>query len=124
MLFRRRKPDGFLERVRTYLWPRRSFSRSLQYFSKRILRLKATPHAVAADPILNQALVPIASTANGSICSSVGGVDANGCIAVYSTARGPALGGTRMWAYATEDDALGDALRLGKAMAYKAATPV
>ncbi|UVK38083.1 DUF2062 domain-containing protein [Mesorhizobium sp. AR10] len=48
MLFRRRKPDGFFERVRTYLWPRRSFSRSLQYFSKRILRLKATPHAVAA----------------------------------------------------------------------------
>ncbi|MBZ9898237.1 MULTISPECIES: DUF2062 domain-containing protein [unclassified Mesorhizobium] len=48
MLFRRREPDGLLERVRTYLWPRRSFSRSLQYFSKRILRLKATPHAVAA----------------------------------------------------------------------------
>jgi len=48
VLFRRRKPDGLLERVRTYLWPRRSFSRSLQYFSKRILRLKATPHAVAA----------------------------------------------------------------------------
>jgi glutamate dehydrogenase/leucine dehydrogenase len=42
-------------------------------------------------------------------------------IAVYSTARGPALGGTRMWAYETEDDALADALRLGKAMAYKAA---
>ena len=42
-------------------------------------------------------------------------------IAVYSTVRGPALGGTRMWAYATEDDALADALRLGKAMAYKAA---
>ena len=42
-------------------------------------------------------------------------------IAVYSTARGPALGGTRMWPYATEDDALADALRLGKAMAYKAA---
>lgn len=48
VLFRRRKPDGLYERVRTYLWPRRSFSRSLQYFSKRILRLKATPHAVAA----------------------------------------------------------------------------
>jgi leucine dehydrogenase len=42
-------------------------------------------------------------------------------IAVYSTARGPALGGTRMWAYPNEDDALADALRLGKAMAYKAA---
>ena len=30
------------------MWPRRSFSRSLQYFSKRILRLNASPHAVAA----------------------------------------------------------------------------
>ena len=42
-------------------------------------------------------------------------------IAIYSTARGPALGGTRMWAYPNEDEALADALRLGKAMAYKAA---
>ena len=42
-------------------------------------------------------------------------------IAVYSTALGPALGGTRMWPYATEEDALADVLRLGKAMAYKAA---
>ena len=42
-------------------------------------------------------------------------------IAIYSTARGPALGGTRMWKYANEDEALADALRLGKAMAYKAA---
>lgn len=48
MLFRRREPDGLAERVRVYLWPRRSFSRSLQYFSKRILRLKSTPHSVAA----------------------------------------------------------------------------
>ena len=48
MLFRRRNPDGLFERLRTYVWPRRSFSRSLQYFSKRILRLNATPHAVAA----------------------------------------------------------------------------
>ncbi|SIT58764.1 hypothetical protein BQ8794_60073 [Mesorhizobium prunaredense] len=30
VLFRRRKPDGLLERVRTYLRPRRSFSRSLR----------------------------------------------------------------------------------------------
>ncbi len=34
--------------MRTYLWPRRSFSRSIQYISKRILRLKSTPHSVAA----------------------------------------------------------------------------
>jgi uncharacterized protein (DUF2062 family) len=48
MLFRRRESEPFRERVRVWLWPRRSFSRSVQYFSKRILRLNATPHAVAA----------------------------------------------------------------------------
>lgn len=48
MLFRRRKPATLWERVRTYLWPRRSFSRSILYFVKRVLRLTATPHAIAA----------------------------------------------------------------------------
>ncbi len=48
MLFRRRKPAGFWERTRVFFWPRRSFSRSFQYFGKRILRLSATPHAIAA----------------------------------------------------------------------------
>ncbi|WP_202351399.1 DUF2062 domain-containing protein [Mesorhizobium sp. 113-1-2] len=48
MLFRRRNPDGLFERLRIYMWPRRSFSRSFQYVSKRILRLNATPNAVAA----------------------------------------------------------------------------
>jgi len=48
MLFRRRKTESLGERVRLWLWPRRSFSRSLQYFSKRILRLNGSPHAVAA----------------------------------------------------------------------------
>jgi uncharacterized protein (DUF2062 family) len=48
MLFRRRQTESFGERVRVWLWPRRSFSRSLQYFSKRILRLNGSPHAVAA----------------------------------------------------------------------------
>ncbi len=42
-------------------------------------------------------------------------------IAIYSTALGPALGGTRFWKYSSEDAALTDALRLSKAMAYKAA---
>lgn len=41
-------------------------------------------------------------------------------IAVYSTALGPALGGTRIWPFAGEDEAFFDALRLAKAMAYKA----
>jgi uncharacterized protein (DUF2062 family) len=48
MLFRRRRPEGFFNRVRTALWPRRSFVRSFQYFIKRVLRLTATPHAIAA----------------------------------------------------------------------------
>ncbi|OQM73542.1 DUF2062 domain-containing protein [Manganibacter manganicus] len=48
MLFRRRVSESYWERFRLWLWPRRSFSRSLQYFLKRIFRLKATPHAVAA----------------------------------------------------------------------------
>lgn len=40
-------------------------------------------------------------------------------IAVYSTALGPALGGTRFFPYANEDDAVRDALDLSKGMAYK-----
>lgn len=40
-------------------------------------------------------------------------------IAVYSTALGPALGGTRFYPYATEDDALHDVLDLSRGMAYK-----
>jgi valine dehydrogenase (NAD+) len=42
-------------------------------------------------------------------------------IAIYSTALGPALGGTRFYPYATEEAALVDVLRLSRAMAYKSA---
>ncbi len=42
-------------------------------------------------------------------------------IAIYSTALGPALGGTRFFPYADEAAALSDVLALSKAMAYKAA---
>jgi valine dehydrogenase (NAD+) len=40
-------------------------------------------------------------------------------IAIYSTALGPALGGTRFHPYASEADAVHDALELSRAMAYK-----
>ena len=43
-------------------------------------------------------------------------------IAIYSTALGPALGGTRFHAYASEEAALADVLDLSRAMAYKNAT--
>ncbi len=42
-------------------------------------------------------------------------------IAIYSTALGPSLGGTRFYPYATEADALHDVLNLSQGMAYKAA---
>jgi uncharacterized protein len=48
MLFRRRTRESLLQRFRVHLWPRRSVGRSAQYFWKRILRLHATPHAIAA----------------------------------------------------------------------------
>jgi valine dehydrogenase (NAD+) len=42
-------------------------------------------------------------------------------IAIYSTALGPALGGTRFYPYADEAAALTDVLNLARGMAYKAA---
>ena len=42
-------------------------------------------------------------------------------IAIHNTVLGPGLGGTRMWKYATEADAINDALRLSRGMTYKAA---
>lgn len=42
-------------------------------------------------------------------------------IAIHDTTLGPALGGTRMKSYASEEDALMDACRLARAMTYKAA---
>jgi leucine dehydrogenase len=42
-------------------------------------------------------------------------------IGIHSTALGPALGGCRMYPYASERDALIDVLRLSRGMTYKAA---
>jgi leucine dehydrogenase len=42
-------------------------------------------------------------------------------IAIHDTSNGPALGGCRMWNYATESEALRDVLRLSRGMTYKAA---
>jgi hypothetical protein len=46
-------------------------------------------HSVAVDPVFNRAYVPISSAATGHLCSSVGGNDAQGCIAVFSPASAP-----------------------------------
>jgi leucine dehydrogenase len=42
-----------------------------------------------------------------------------GIIAIHSTTLGPALGGTRFWSYATDEEAIIDALRLARGMTYK-----
>lgn len=48
MLFKSRHQPTFTERLRLLAWPRRSFSRSFRYYGKRILRITASPHGVAA----------------------------------------------------------------------------
>ena len=40
-------------------------------------------------------------------------------IAIHNTVLGPALGGTRMWPYASEAEALNDVLRLSRGMTFK-----
>ncbi|MDQ3908174.1 MAG: leucine dehydrogenase, partial [Acidobacteriota bacterium] len=40
-------------------------------------------------------------------------------VAVHSTVLGPALGGARLWNYATGEEARTDALRLARGMTYK-----
>lgn len=40
-------------------------------------------------------------------------------IAIHDTTLGPALGGTRMWPYQSEAEALNDVLRLSRGMTYK-----
>lgn len=42
-------------------------------------------------------------------------------IAIHNTVLGPAVGGTRMWNYASEEEALKDALRLSRGMTFKSA---
>ena len=42
-------------------------------------------------------------------------------IAIHDTTLGPACGGTRMWPYESEAEAMADALRLSQAMTYKSA---
>ena len=42
-----------------------------------------------------------------------------GIIAIHDTTLGPALGGTRFWTYASDEEAIVDALRLARGMTYK-----
>jgi|SRR5690554_6886871 len=44
-----------------------------------------------------------------------------GAICIHNTTLGPALGGTRVWEYESEDDAIYDVMRLARGMTKKAA---
>ncbi|HVV94370.1 MAG TPA: DUF2062 domain-containing protein [Hyphomicrobiales bacterium] len=48
MLFRRRTPLTQSERLRAMVWPRTGFRRAILYRAKRLARVAASPHAVAA----------------------------------------------------------------------------
>ena len=45
---------------------------------------------------------------------------AKGITVIHNTTLGPALGGTRIWDYASEEEALQDCMRLARGMTYKA----
>jgi hypothetical protein len=42
-------------------------------------------HSVASDPVTGHVYVPIASNSGSTVCSSAGGSDSQGCIAVFTT---------------------------------------
>ncbi len=44
-----------------------------------------------------------------------------GALAIHSTVLGPAVGGTRMWNYASEEEAVDDLMHLARGMSYKSA---
>lgn len=47
MLFKRKTEAPLLDRIRNWLWPRRSWRRSWSYVWHRVTRISATPHAIA-----------------------------------------------------------------------------
>jgi leucine dehydrogenase len=49
------------------------------------------------------------------------GCNLKAIVAIHNTSLGTAMGATRLWPYASEGDALTDALRLSRGMTYKAA---
>jgi leucine dehydrogenase len=53
------------------------------------------------------------------VASCVDDTGYHGLIAIHSTRLGPAVGGTRLWKYQSENDAIEDLLRLARGMTYK-----
>jgi len=47
-LFRRRKKQSFLVKVREFLWPSAGWRRAAQYLKHRVARIDGTPYAIAS----------------------------------------------------------------------------
>lgn len=47
MLFRRKKPASWPQRVRQFVWPRKGALRGFRYLGLRIVRLSSSPHSIA-----------------------------------------------------------------------------
>jgi uncharacterized protein (DUF2062 family) len=48
MLFKRRSEEPVHKRMMVAMWPRRTWRRSVEYVHKRLMRLRASPHGIAA----------------------------------------------------------------------------
>jgi leucine dehydrogenase len=90
------------------------FCRALKHFTCRILM----PVQQQPEPIFNQ--LDAFGHKKVVFCSDPD-TNLKAIIAIHDTTLGPAFGGTRMWQYKTEADALNDVLRLSKSMTYKCA---
>ena len=100
MLFRRRVDPHFWERVRIWAWPRHSWRRSFKYLVKRVLRLTASPHAIAAGVAAGvftsfTPFVGLHIVLALSICLLIGG---NMAAAVIGTGMGNPLTFPFIWA--------------------------
>ena len=76
-------------------------------------------HGQAAEPQPRGARPPAPSGHEQVVFCHDAPTGLRAIIAIYSTALGPALGGTRFYPYPSEDAALADVLNLSRAMAYK-----
>lgn len=47
MLFRRRRPLKFHQKLNHFMWPKGGWSRAIRYYVKRLLRLSGSPHSIA-----------------------------------------------------------------------------
>lgn len=98
----------------------RSSNRALQS-SRRLVIIALAEGALTIHKDTNMSLFTNASFDNHEQVMFVSDPETGlkAIIAVHSTALGPAVGGCRMWNYASEDEAIADVLRLSRGMSYK-----